>query len=208
MKKIAVAVAVDGVTGPADKKGKPGAYTPRSAAEMAQIEALVRTAVGYDQSRGDQVTVVNVKFPSADDSEGVSTASPLMGFDKNDIMRVAEILVLAIVSILMMLFIVPPALRKAMADPGRSHGHAAGRPGRDAHRSPRPDGQPMQIAVDPATGQPLALAGPAGDLEQKIDIARIEGQVKASSVKRVAEFVDKHPEESVSIIRGWLHESA
>ena len=45
-------------------------------------------------------------------------------------------------------------------------------------------------------------------LEQKIDIARIEGQVKASSVKRVAEFVDKHPEESVSIIRGWLHESA
>ena len=30
--------------------------------------------------------------------------------------------------------------------------------------------------------------------------------MQASSVKRVAEFVDKHPEESVSILRSWLHE--
>ena len=39
-----------------------------------------------------------------------------------------------------------------------------------------------------------------------IDIARIEGQVRASSVKKVSEFVDRHPEESVSILRSWLHE--
>src|SRR5262249_37196681 len=70
-----------------------------------------------------------------------------------------------------------------------------------------PDGQPLQITVDPATGQQMAPPAPDG-IQAKIDIARIEGQVKASSVKRVAEFVDKHPEESVSIIRSWLHESA
>jgi flagellar M-ring protein FliF len=51
-----------------------------------------------------------------------------------------------------------------------------------------------------------ALRGP--DQESRIDIAKIEGQVKASSVKRVAEFVEAHPEESVSILRAWLHESA
>ena len=67
-----------------------------------------------------------------------------------------------------------------------------------------PDGH--AISVDASTGQPLALPSP--EIDSKIDIARIEGQVKASSVKRVAEFVDKHPEESVSILRGWLHESA
>jgi flagellar M-ring protein FliF len=66
------------------------------------------------------------------------------------------------------------------------------------------DGQMM--AVDQATGQPLALPGPETD--RGIDIARIEGQVKASSVKRVSEFVNKHPEESVAILRTWLHESA
>jgi flagellar M-ring protein FliF len=67
----------------------------------------------------------------------------------------------------------------------------------------------MQVTYDPATGQQQMLPAPGNEqLEQKIDIARIEGQVKASSVKRVAEFVDKHPEESVSIIRSWLHETA
>ena len=65
----------------------------------------------------------------------------------------------------------------------------------------------MQVAVDPNTGQPLALPGPGNELESRIDIARIEGQVKASSVKRVAEFVDSHPEESVSLLRTWLHET-
>jgi flagellar M-ring protein FliF len=63
--------------------------------------------------------------------------------------------------------------------------------------------------MDPATGEMIEtqqLTGP--DMDSRLDIARIEGQVKASSVKRVAEFVEKHPDESVSILRSWLHESA
>ena len=47
--------------------------------------------------------------------------------------------------------------------------------------------------------------GPEAD--PRLDMARIEGQVKVSSVKRISEFVDKHPDESVSILRSWLHES-
>jgi hypothetical protein len=88
VKRLSVAVAVDGVTAPG-KDGKPGPYTARSAQEMQQIEQLVRSAVGYNQQRGDQVTVVNVRFPTSADPEGVTAASPLMGFDKNDIMRAA-----------------------------------------------------------------------------------------------------------------------
>jgi flagellar M-ring protein FliF len=211
VKKIAVAVAVDGVTAPSTpgakgKPDKPGAYTPRSAAEMAQIESLVRTAVGYDQTRGDQVTVVNVKFPSNDSAEGVTAANPLMGFDKNDIMRAAELAVMGIVALLMMLFIVRPLLKGALAGGGPMA--MLGGP-QATQLVMSPDGQPMQVSYDPATGQQQMLPGPGNEqLEQKIDIARIEGQVKASSVKRVAEFVDKHPEESVSIIRSWLHETA
>lgn len=211
VKRISVAVAVDGNTA-IGKDGKPGAYTPRSAEEMQRIEQLVRTAVGFDQNRGDQVTVVNVRFPSEADPEGVTTASPLMGFDKNDIMRGAELAVLAIVAILMMLFVVRPLLRGAGA--GASGGAVALPPLTMAAPGvtrivTTADGQPMQIQVDPTTGQPLALPGPGGgaEMDSKLDIARIEGQVKASSVKRVAEFVDKHPEESVSLLRTWLHET-
>ena len=206
IKKISVAVAVDGVTAAPGKNGKPGAYTPRPAAEMAAIEQLVKAAVGFDQTRGDNVQVVNVRFPTADDGEGVAAASPLMGFDKNDIMRAAEIVVMGIVAILMMLFIVRPLLKGALSGGGGPMAMLGG-PG-VTRLTTSPDGQPMQLAIDPVTGQQMALPGPAGGIEEKIDIARIEGQVKASSVKRVAEFVDKHPEESVSIIRSWLHESA
>jgi flagellar M-ring protein FliF len=209
VKRLSVAVAVDGVTA-VGKDGKPGAYAPRSAQEMQQIEQLIRSAVGFNQDRGDQVTVVNVRFPSAEDPEGVTTANPLLGFDKNDVMRAAELGVLAVVAVLMIFFVVKPLL----APPGGGKAkRGAGEglpmlPGQPITRiAAAADGQPLQLSMDPATGQ-LALPGPGtGELDHKIDIARIEGQVKASSVKRVAEFVERHPEESVAILRSWLHET-
>jgi flagellar M-ring protein FliF len=210
VKRLSVAVAVDGLTA-VGKDGKPGAYTPRSAQEMAQIEQLVRSAVGFDQQRGDQVTVVNVRFPSPEDPEGVTAANPLMGFDKNDVMRAAELGVLAVVAVLMILFILKPMLSGGAGGGGAGGGGSDGLPmlpGQPITRiNAAADGQPMALGMDPL-GQ-LALPGPigAGEFDQKIDIARIEGQVKASSVKRVAEFVERHPEESVAILRSWLHES-
>ena len=209
IKRLSVAVAVDGLTAPG-QNGKPGAYTPRSADEMQRLDSLVKAAVGYSADRGDQVQVINVPFPNAADAEGVSAANPLMGFDKNDIMRVAELGVLAAVAGLILFFVIRPLIRTASAGVAAAGGTAlvpfggGGAQAIAARVVTMPDGQ--TLSVDAATGPPLALPSP--DIEQKIDIARIEGQVKASSVRRVAEFVEKHPEESVSILRGWLHESA
>ena len=201
VKRLSVAVAVDGVT-PMGKDGKPGDYTPRSDEEMQQIQQLVRSAVGFDEQRGDQLTVVNVRFPTPDNIDGVESANPLMGFDKNDIMRAAELGVLALVAVLMMLFIVRPLLKGAMSPA------AAALPALAASAvtplSAAAAGQPLQIAGEVAG--PLSLMGPAG-ADPRIDIARIEGQVSSSTVKQVAELVEKHPEESVSILRGWLHET-
>jgi flagellar M-ring protein FliF len=205
IKRLSVAVAVDGVTA-IGKDGKPGAYTPRSAEEMKRIEELVRAAVGYNSDRGDQVTVVNVKFPTLDDQEGVSAANPLMGFDKNDIMRGAELLILLVVAILIMLFVVRPLLKGGGA--GGGGGLPALVPSGDVQGvTGGPGAHPLQVSVDPSTGQPLQITAQSAEIDQKIDIARIEGQVKASSVKRVAEFVENHPEESVSILRSWLHDT-
>jgi len=202
VKRLSVAVAVDGVTA-LGKGGKPGAYSARSAQEMQRIEQLVRAAVGFNTDRGDQVTVVNVRFPSLDDQDGVTAANPLLGFDKNDIMRGVELLILAIVAMLIIFFVVRPLVKNA----GGAGGFGGFGPS-VTRLTTTAAGQPGQIPLDPATGQPLAIAGPQGELDQKIDIARIEGQVKASSVKRVSEFVEKHPEESVSILRSWLHDTA
>ncbi|MBA4011218.1 MAG: flagellar M-ring protein FliF [Phenylobacterium sp.] len=202
MKRLSVAVAVDGATAPG-QDGKPGAYTPRTAEEMQRIEQLVRTAVGFNADRGDQVTVVNVRFPTADAEGGVEATNPLMGFDKNDIMRAVEIAILGLVAVLLIFFVVRPLLKPSSG--GGMPALAGGPP--ITRLVTTADGQPMQIQVDPATGQALALPGPGNELEQRIDIARIEGQVKASSVKRVSEFVETHPEESVSLLRSWLHET-
>jgi flagellar M-ring protein FliF len=205
VQKLSVAVAVDGVTAAPGPNGEPGAYTARSPQEMQQIQDLVRAAVGYDQARGDIVTVVNVRFPREESAGGVTASNPLLGFDKNDIMRAAELGILAVVAILILLLGVRPLLKNLGAGAGGGGGMmlAGGAPG----------GGPttrMILGGDSASGESggdyAQLAVP--DMEQRLDIARIEGQVKAASVKRVSEFVEKHPDESVSILRSWLHESA
>ena len=195
IKRLSVAVAVDGSTGPS-VHGKPGPYTPRSAADMKQIEALVRSAMGYDGQRGDQLSVVNVQFDRALDGDGPSVASPF-SFDKNDIMRGAELLVLAGVAGMIIFFVVKPMLKAS----------AGGVSPMVTALSASPiGGGGGGFALAGAAGGSGALALPSPEGDARLDIARIEGQVKASSVKRVSEFVDRHPDESLAILRSWLHE--
>ena len=72
------------------------------------------------------------------------------------------------------------------------------------------------IAAQQAVGQlPAPLEGQAsapGQIalpapkESMIDLQRIEGQVRESSIKKVGEVVNSHPEEALALIRTWLHE--
>jgi flagellar M-ring protein FliF len=197
IKRVAVAVAVDGVTAPG-AEGRPGVYTPRAPEEMQRIDELVKAAVGFDANRGDQVTVRNVRFARDDASAGgTEAANPLMGFDKNDIMRAVELGVLGLVAALMIFFVARPLLKGAA-------GGTQPAPMLTASAGPSALPAPTASLAYEASGEPLALPGP--DVEQTLEIARIEGQVKASSVKKVSEFVEKHPEQSVSTIRNWLLE--
>jgi flagellar M-ring protein FliF len=173
---------------------------------MRRIEELVRSAVGYDQTRGDEVTVVNVRFAgTADPAVGTPAGPPLFDFDKNDVMRGAELLILALVAILMVFFVVRPMLSSAVGGTGAGIGTAlvaAGAGGTPLLASAAGVAQPLALA---GGGEP-ALLGQSG-VEHRLDMARIEGQVKASSIKKVSDFVDSHPDESVSILRNWLHEN-
>jgi len=204
IKKVAVAVAIDGVTAPAGKDGKPGAYTPRTEEERAQLEDLVKTAIGFDAARGDQVKVTNIRFPQPED-QAMGKDGLLAAFGKNDIMRIAELAVLGIVAIMILIFAVRPFLNSMMA-PSASNQAVLGTP-QVTRMVTLSDGSTQEVVID-QSGEPIAIAGPGADIDQRIDIAKIEGQVKASSIKRVSEFVDKHPDESVAILRTWLHESA
>src|SRR3546814_8356351 len=44
--------------------------------------------------------------------------------------------------------------------------------------------------------------------DNMIDVKQVEGRVKASSVKRVGEIIERHPEEAVGILRHWMYQDA
>jgi len=198
IKRLAVSVAVDGKWTPAANGGAP-TYAARTPAEIEQIKALVAAAVGIDAERGDRIEVLNVRFNRDLAVVGGEEAkSSMFDFNKNDIMRGVELLVLLITGLLLIFFVLRPLLKSASGG-GAGQLQLAGAGG-------GPPVTSLQTTIMGGAGGVMPqLAGPS-EMDQRLDIARIEGQVKASSVKKVADFVEKHPDESTSILRGWVHE--
>jgi flagellar M-ring protein FliF len=197
--RVSVAVLVDGSYSKNDKGEQ--VYQPRDKDEIDRIAALVRTAIGFDQKRGDQVEIVNLRFadvPSNVIAEPTGYLSFLQ-FTKDDVMHWVELLVMSVLGLLVMLFVVRPLVRRIIS-------------------SEQPIEQQPAIAAALAGGDvPAALAAGArvedikavsNQTAKMIDIAQAQGQVHAQSVQKVGELADKNPNETVSIIRTWLHESA
>ena len=66
------------------------------------------------------------------------------------------------------------------------------------------------LEIAPALAAPEAMELLEDEVEDDllIDIGRVEGRVNSSSVRKIAEIVDKHPEEAVGIIRGWMYQES
>jgi flagellar M-ring protein FliF len=204
VRRLSVAVLVDGDWA-LDKDGK-RQWQPRSAEDMQRIGALVRSAIGFDEKRGDHVEVVNLRFAGGGEEVGTSSddAFALLGLGKNDIVRLAEGLVLLLVGLVVILLVVRPFLNRLAANvPTLAH---AGVP-------LLPDGTPAvagALPAPPGTAMVPSAAGAGADAEEDeesfIDISKVEGRVKKSSVKKIGEIVEKHPEETVAILRQWMYQ--
>jgi flagellar M-ring protein FliF len=196
VRRMSVAVLVDGSYQAGDNGQQ--VYVPRSKEELTQIDALVRSAIGFDAVRGDSIEVVNMRF-TAPDGELADTGITILGMQKDDLFRIAEMVVLAIVALLIILLVVRPLMARAFERSQESSGDDD-----DAERLlTDQSGSQAQLMAPGALAQDLALEEAQADeeLEQMIDISRVEGRVRASSLRKVGEIVDKHPEEAVSIIR-------
>lgn len=77
LSKISVAVLVDGKyeapTATKDGQAVKPKYTPRSPDELQKIESLVKSTVGFNADRGDQLTVQNIPFQDTSDAGSVDT---------------------------------------------------------------------------------------------------------------------------------------
>lgn len=212
IKKLAVAVVVDGVWTPSKDGKTPPTYAARPQEEMDRIKTLVQAAVGADAARQDQVEVLNVRFArDATAVGGTEAKAGMFDFTKDDIVTAVQWLILLVVALLVLLFVARPLLKFVNgAGAGGASGPllagAGGVPmimGADGVPVPAPPGTVGALEYQGAPGTGLAVQ----PVDSRIDMAKIEGQVKASSVKRVSEFVERHPDESISILRSWLHDN-
>jgi flagellar M-ring protein FliF len=209
VKRLSVAVLVDGTYTIAANGTR--TYAPRSPEELKQLTDLVRTAIGYDQKRGDTVDVVNMRFAGADDTMP-SAPTTVFGFERGDIVKMGEMLVIAVVAVLFILLVIRPLLMRVLENSAAAAegnnllpGQVAGQ---GAPALPPPAGLAPALAA--AAGGAMVPAGGDGDgaPEKMIDIGQVEGRVAASSIKKIGEIVEKHPEEAVAIVRAWMYQGA
>lgn len=220
LRRLSIAVQVDGLYRP--QPDGTTAYEPRPADELAQLAALVRSAAGVDESRGDVVEVVSRPFAApaaaveAPDEGGFAT---LLAAELD---RWGDLAVLSLLTLLVLFLGVRPALRRILAavEPAAAVGATA--------VVLAADGKPMlvhgatgaTIGVDragnpvlvrePVAGQPPALPAGAtahGTSGELIDLRNVQGPVQASLLGEVTRAIQDNPEDAVRVVRGWLHGS-
>jgi flagellar M-ring protein FliF len=201
VQRLSVAVLVDG-TYSAGADGKL-VYQPRSAEDMKQLEALVKNAIGYDDSRGDTVEIANMRFARADDERPIGDDERgFLELDKADILRLVELIVIVVLVILVALLVVRPILNRLLEPASR----AAGMDGSGQAALPGAENR-AQLAGPGGEAGALISGEAAGEVEDTmIDISMVEGRIKESSLTQITQIIEKHPEEALSVIRNWMYE--
>jgi flagellar M-ring protein FliF len=191
VKRISAAVLVDGSYAK-NEKGET-VYQARAKEELDRIGALVRSAIGFDQKRGDQIEVVNLRFAEAPSAPIQETGGWLSSLQptKDDIMRYIELAVMALLGLVVVLFVVRPLVRRILSDEAPAEAPAAA----------------AAAAIAAAAVPDPALPLPTSHTAKIIDMKQIQGQVHAQSMAKVGELAERNPHETVAIVRQWLQDA-
>lgn len=221
IKRLSVAVAIDQVRVPG-AEGAAATWQDRSPEEIARITSLVKSAVLFSEPRGDVVTVESSAFARPDTAlDGGEPPGPF-DLDKFDLVRIGEILALVLTALALVFFVLRPLVGGLMSRPepedlppeikalkGAKRAKAIA-----AHQASIANSHTVTMVTEESTrtsqfpeGKTVSFEIPQQErLDAGIDVARISGQVKASSIKKISEVVSSHPDESIAIIRSWMSE--
>lgn len=196
IKRLSVAVVVDGIYA-ADASGN-SVYQPRSAEELAQITALVRSAVGFDEARGDQVEIANLQFAERPELATPGTEGPgLLDFTRDDLINAAEMLVTLLIALALVFFVMRPLLKKVLAP------------------EPKPLALPQsaELASQPMIGEGFAQmqedeAPRPPRVPAWMNEAKSMGEAQVQTLKTVGTLVDENPKQAALIVRDWLTNAA
>ncbi|OUJ16312.1 flagellar basal-body MS-ring/collar protein FliF [Acetobacter sp. DsW_063] len=203
LQRISLAVIVDGVTRPG-ADGKP-IWMPLDAATIDRVTTLAKSAIGYDEKRGDVVNVVSMKF-----GEEAPPPVEIRGWlgtslDRGDVMHMVQSVLPGLLVFLALVFFARPLLRKSIAAATVEASVERAQNGQDVSGSALVNSVPQDsraLAYEPVTQ--LALTGPDEGAAEFVSLAGIDGRLKASAIKRVRDLAISNPEESLNIMRTWL----
>jgi flagellar M-ring protein FliF len=186
IRRISVAVLVDGIV-TEDASGNP-VWRERPAEELQALRELVIAAIGFDETRGDIVTVDSMAFqPDATPGALVETG-PFQRFLSRNAMTLIQLGFLAVVAIVLAMTVIRPLLRAS---------RQAGQP---------PEGLAAIGDETPADGVRMldpAEAGAGGTLAALPDPAHGgEHDLPPQEALRLA--VTDRPDETVATLREWL----
>jgi flagellar M-ring protein FliF len=231
IRRLSIAVLVDGI----EERGADGAtaWRPRGPEELERIARLVRSAVGFDDKRGDQVEVVSMRFAGDADLAGMEPRGFLgLGIEAADVTRMAQTAVVGLIAVLALLLVFRPMVLRVtqLGQKALPVSAAAALPGGGA-MAIGADGTitaaSLGLATDvtrllespgaaeagataarggAAPGTALMLAAGTGEDESMVDLGHVDGQLRASALRRLAELVERNPEESLTIVRAWMQE--
>jgi len=205
-KRVSVAVLVDGVVERGEGNAPPK-WRERTPEELQRITALARSAVGFNEQRGDRLEVVSMRF--LEEEGAAPTPESFMGLPVAPVLatRLIESVLLAIVALVAILLVGRPMVGKIAASLAPPELLAAGGAGGAAGAIAGPGG-----AVALPGGAAGALPGAAGaegeagaEEEGMVNLAHVQGQMKASSLAALVKLVEAHPDESLNVIRRWLN---
>ena len=168
-------------------------YQPRPQEELDRIAALVRTAIGFDKNRGDQIEVVNLRFAEAPAIRGLQGGEPRFLDPEPDQGRPpahVELAVIALLTVIVLVTVVRPLVRKVIGPETAKLTHVIAAAVPPPGAAPAPEGAPMRES----------------QAAKMIELAKVNGQVQQQSLERIGEMVRASPSETVSVLRQWIHE--
>jgi flagellar M-ring protein FliF len=188
IKKLSVAVLVDG-TYQVGAKGE-RQYVPRSAEELAKYREIVKSAVGFNESRGDRVDVADAHFDLQDDPEVALQGEAQRLFW----VKLSAYGAYVLLGLLFCLFIARPLIQLL-----------SGRPGGTGVETLLPRTvQELEAGMGTPGMLPATEEGIAGHLATGTGPGRPSKPTGATLRSRVIELAKQDPEHAAEILRMWL----
>lgn len=199
VERITLAVMVDGVdeVGP-DRKH---VWHARQQQDLEQIERLAKSAIGFDEKRGDRVEVVSMPFINAiDPAEPELATRPDMA--RHDLVGLAEALALGVTAFVIIVLMTRSIIKGLKGSPVSMA--IAGQ----TLESLQAGGGGLSHALTTTSaggggGSPLGGQAALVD-DTTVSLNQIEGQIRTSSIRKLIELTNHHPDTTLAIIRGWM----